>query len=649
VNDLGPLLVVLAAQITLPLAGALLSRRDPRPLAVALVAVIGLTGIVVVPRPSSSIVTATPTTATPDAIPSTPTESAPMPRGVNLLALLRLAPPTSDKNRSALPSAWSVVAWIALSLAAVGMMRFLWGIAAILSILWRSRPIADGSLLALADELRQRLGCRRAIALRESARVGSAATVGWIRPVILLSPTWRTWATAEARAALAHEIAHAARGDFVARLFARLAVALHGYHPLVHWTANALELCQELIADAGAAEVCGGRPAYLKCLASLALKADNRTNGLVPAFLSRPRILFRRIAMLRVTDDRSTSRRRWPAVVGVALLTAAALVLHGRAEPVPAPVAAKPPLSIQYVARTGVKELVGVFAIRVGELLKAPGMDRYAELIGGPEFLAQFGGSEKVHFRIADVEQISGPIYVRYEPKQPPPNHSMEQGVTSVRMVNDFDWLGQMREWCTSWKEHTHAGHKYYSGKLAVEAFGMKGSTYWFYLPDARTVVFESTEDNLRRLIATGSEPSPGSWAAVEGDIFGILVPDPKGAAKLLQPSEGTDYDKQMWSRLSEILSRSDEVVVRGDVGPSCWLDLTVHSRPGKATEAIAAACELLVGLGETARKEAAKEEKSSWGKASLTTHHGTPAGIRIEYRGSLSEVIPEPAPNRKK
>ena len=187
----------------------------------------------------------------------------------------------------------------------------------------------DPGLLVVVDELWRKLGCKRPLAVRESPSIGSAVTVGWLRPVIQLTPEWRTWTPEETRAVLAHEIAHIGRGDFVSRLIARLAVALHGYHPLVRWVASSLELRQEMAADAQAAIECGGRPTYLKCLAALALKADNVV-GPIPTFLSRPRTLLRRIAMLSVKDDIATGSRRWPALAGVSLLAlVAALGLHG--------------------------------------------------------------------------------------------------------------------------------------------------------------------------------------------------------------------------------------------------------------------------------------------------------------------------------
>ena len=115
------------------------------------------------------------------------------------------------------------------------------------------------ALSALLEELRGRLGCRRRVEVRETPDLTTPATAGWRRPVVLLPEDWRSWDGHERRAVLAHELAHVCRDDYLTGLVARLALALHFYHPLVHWLAARLRLEQELAADALGARFAGGR------------------------------------------------------------------------------------------------------------------------------------------------------------------------------------------------------------------------------------------------------------------------------------------------------------------------------------------------------------------------------------------------------
>ncbi|HUG90195.1 MAG TPA: M56 family metallopeptidase, partial [Planctomycetaceae bacterium] len=135
-----------------------------------------------------------------------------------------------------------------------------------------SRRVDDAQASRVAAQLCAELGCRRPVELRECPQLGSAAMLGWRRPLVLLPSGWRAWSEAELRAVLAHEIAHVRRGDFAAWALAQLGLILHFYHPLVHWLAARLRLDQELAADAAAAGVAGGRQPYLRILAEMALR-----------------------------------------------------------------------------------------------------------------------------------------------------------------------------------------------------------------------------------------------------------------------------------------------------------------------------------------------------------------------------------------
>jgi hypothetical protein len=157
---------------------------------------------------------------------------------------------------------------------AIGGVRLLAGLVVLRRHVGASEPVEDRGLIELADGLRKALGCRRAVAIRESTAMGLPATVGWLRPCILLPRDWRAWTGDERRVVLAHELAHVRRGDFPGRLLARLCVIVHFYHPVAHWLSARLRLHQELAADAWGIRLSGGRATYLSTLARMALRHD---------------------------------------------------------------------------------------------------------------------------------------------------------------------------------------------------------------------------------------------------------------------------------------------------------------------------------------------------------------------------------------
>jgi len=182
----------------------------------------------------------------------------------------------------------------------VGVVRLIGGLWSVRLFVRASRPLKTPELREQVDLLRAEMGCTASVEVRECPHLTTAATVGWRKPVILLSDTWRSWNETQLKSVLAHEIAHITRGDFLTGVAAQLGVVLHFYHPLVHWLVNRLRLEQELAADALAAQVVGGSRAYLNAIGELALRQTNESLGWpAQAFLPTRRTFLRRIEMLR--------------------------------------------------------------------------------------------------------------------------------------------------------------------------------------------------------------------------------------------------------------------------------------------------------------------------------------------------------------
>ncbi len=149
---------------------------------------------------------------------------------------------------------WGWPSWLALAFFAgfAGFsLRLGLGLLAVGQLRRRSRIVEVSDNWDL-EPIRAALGIHRPVEVRVSAEITTPATVGWRHPAILLPDDWTAWDDRERRAVLAHELAHVHRGDYAAGVWAQVCAALHFYNPLAHWLLRRLRLQQELAADAWA-------------------------------------------------------------------------------------------------------------------------------------------------------------------------------------------------------------------------------------------------------------------------------------------------------------------------------------------------------------------------------------------------------------
>ena len=224
--------------------------------------------------------------------------------------------------------AWPhLLAAVILAACALGAIRLLLGLAALVTLVRSSLALDDDRLGELVAELSQRLGLRRPVSLCESSSLSTAATLSW--PATILLPTeWRAWDDDTLRAVLAHELAHIKRRDFSRWVVAQCSLVMHYYHPLVHYLASKLRLQQELGADALASEAVGDRNLYRNSLARLALAQPDRSlPRLARTFLPRGGTIVRRIEMLdQPTVGVSFRHLRQSAALAVICLVAVMVV-----------------------------------------------------------------------------------------------------------------------------------------------------------------------------------------------------------------------------------------------------------------------------------------------------------------------------------
>ncbi len=309
----------------------------------------------------------------------------------------------------------------------VGFARLGLGLVGIRRRVAASRPILDPSLRALAREIAAALGCRRSVTILESDSPGLPATIGWIRPCILLPVGWEPWTEPELRVVLAHELAHVRRGDYAERLLGRVAGVVHFYHPIAHWLLGRLGLYQELAADARAIEIAGGRSRYLNTLARMALRADaglaRKGDRSVPAFdgsfLRRMEMLCNDLA-LGQTPERPPWRSRWAslAVLGVVAVVAMAAratrtTAADRDDPTkPAALASPEPRTAKdpapFVLPRVPDDTVAVIAIRPSALLAHEDIQALMSLAGlNEEVKRLLDAATKLGLAPASIEQIA--------------------------------------------------------------------------------------------------------------------------------------------------------------------------------------------------------------------------------------------------
>lgn len=437
-------------------------------------------------------------------------------------------------------SVWAVP--IVLAGIAVSLARVMLGLWAVGQCRRRSVPLGDRAVRETVETLRAAMDCRRPIELRESPDLATAATLGWRRPIVLLSAEWRGWSQPELRAVLAHEVAHVAEGHYLAGLIAQLCVAFHFYHPLAHALAAWLRLDQELAADALGARFGGGATHYLRTLSRMALRQDDRPAwGPARSFLPGRETLIRRIAMLRKQDDGAVLTARRPRrAVFVVPLVAIALAASGlrradrpayagppdaavrRASTAPAlprPAAATEQFDRLYLP----PDAHGIVVVRPAAALRLPGMSRHdltLKRIFGDSLPSRFYQATRI--RLDEIEQIAFGVSVQRiaPPKgKASPTHRFASSGLMIRSTHEFDWKTELERVLGLFGKATideleHQGQRYYR-VTGVPALGPKGSEGGFYLPDDRTLVIYPRK-MLIPLMENGGRVLPDFVADVE-------------------------------------------------------------------------------------------------------------------------------------
>ena len=196
------------------------------------------------------------------------------PAGVAASAFWVFAP--ADRTAAAAPVLADAAAWQPLVVAlwaagaAVLCLRMALGVAWIEHL--RNAPQTPQQRVwqRRLDALARRSGLTRPVALRFVERMGSPASAGWLRPVVLLPASLvARMPTDLIEALLAHELAHIRRHDYLVNLMQGVVESLLFYHPVVWWLSHQVRVEREHIADELAARALGTPRPLAHALAAL--------------------------------------------------------------------------------------------------------------------------------------------------------------------------------------------------------------------------------------------------------------------------------------------------------------------------------------------------------------------------------------------
>jgi TonB family protein len=217
------------------------------------------------------------------------------------------------------------------------VVKLLAGLARLALVSARSAPVVEEGWAQMVASQRKQLGIVRPVQILLSADPASMPlTWGFVRPRILLPAGATQWSPERRRTVLSHELAHIARHDWLAQIFAELTRAIYWFHPLMWFAAAKLRSESERACDDSVLNSGVDPSHYANQLLELARTLKNAHRGWSTALaIARPTNLERRfIAMLNPKLNREGISRKTRLLARIAalclLLPLAALRLPGQ-------------------------------------------------------------------------------------------------------------------------------------------------------------------------------------------------------------------------------------------------------------------------------------------------------------------------------
>ncbi|MEM7708449.1 MAG: M56 family metallopeptidase [Pseudomonadota bacterium] len=251
--------------------------------------------------------------------------------------------PASSPAAESIVTVGSTLPWLL-------MIWFIGAVVGWVRLLLQLRALRTFRRAARFDQLRP-VG-DRSVWIGWSNAVLSPVSFGWRKPVVLLPDTWRQhpdMSADDTEHAVAHELAHVARGDWLWLLVVRLAAAAHWCNPLLPRLSRLLAEETEIVCDRSAVTGLTDTAAYartlLKALTVSHSAGPLRNTPVSPVLAMAGTDQWRR--RIEQLYCRETPMQRFSLkltlAAGIALPLAIGQLSFAQTEPAPAPEAAVAP------------------------------------------------------------------------------------------------------------------------------------------------------------------------------------------------------------------------------------------------------------------------------------------------------------------
>ncbi|CAM5317813.1 M56 family metallopeptidase [Rhodanobacter lindaniclasticus] len=256
-----------------------------------------------------------------------------------------------------------------------------------MALLWLTGTVAS-LLLAAFAQARYRRWLRGAVPVSgvhsrwpvlraDCADLGPALVGAWRARIVLPADFEQRYDADERALILAHETAHARRGDGWWCLLARILAALCWFHPLAWWALAALRHDQELACDAA---VLGEHGEQRRSYANAMLKTQSAVFALPVGCTWSPRHpLTERIAMLKQQPISILRQRSGGAILALLVVAATSAIYTGAtpatvagADPLPAPAHYTLKLDVSFDGKPAAQHFK--FCVKPGEYVQVNGV-----------------------------------------------------------------------------------------------------------------------------------------------------------------------------------------------------------------------------------------------------------------------------------